>query len=163
MAGPVLWLRRTARLPAGTFGRLTDSGLSLATCEDDWRENKPSVSCIPAGRYPLRRTVYHRHGIETFEVCDVPGRSRILVHPGNTEEDTAGCILVGLRLGKLWIARDEDTGRGGWKEAVVESRAAFARFMAALDGLDELELVIEWAADIIPHSERGRAPAAAQP
>ena len=91
-----LHLVRTDLTPDGTFGRLLVPDHSvLCTCEDDWQANTPGDSCIPAGRYVLERTIYHKHGFPTFEVTGVPGRSRILIHPGNTEEDTAGCILVG--------------------------------------------------------------------
>lgn len=148
---PRLYLRRTMRTADGVFGRLTGSDLSLATCEDDWEHNRPSISCIPDGTYALRRTMYYKHGYETFEVAGVPGRSRILIHPGNTEEDTAGCILVGLRVGRLWVAKDEDTSaQHVLKQAVVSSRLAFDRLMTAWQDVDEGVLTIEWAPEADP-------------
>ena len=140
-----LVLTRTERTSDGVFGRLTGAGLDLHTLEDDWRNNAPRISCIPAGVYALRRTVYYKHGYETFEVTNVPGRSRILIHPANTEEDVEGCIGVGLRRGHLRIARDEDTGeRNVMKRAVVASRPAFDRLMDALRDVDSATLVIQW-------------------
>lgn len=142
-----LTLLRTENTTDGVFGRLNLPGMqSLFTCEDDWRNNQKGQSCIPAGLYLLKRTVYHKHGYEAFWVSNVPGRDRILIHPGNTEEDVEGCILVGLRQGKLWVP-DEDTPthRMTEKRAVVASREAFRRLMNKMAGVDEAELLIEWA------------------
>ena len=57
-------------------------------------------SAIPNGKYkckPHSGTKYQN----VWEVCNVPGRSAILIHWGNTEKDTRGCILVGLEAGML--------------------------------------------------------------
>ncbi len=32
----------------------------------------------------------------TWEITNVPGRSAILIHTGNTEEDSEGCVIIGL-------------------------------------------------------------------
>lgn len=134
------------RLPDGVFGVLTLPGLILATVEDDWLDNQPRVSCIPAGTYILQRSWYHKGGYEAFEVVGVPNRSRILIHRGNVEEHIEGCIAVGLRRGKLRVLRDEDTGvESPIKEAVVESAAAYRRLMEALTGHDTASLQISWA------------------
>lgn len=113
--------------------------------EDDWKSNQPNESCIPAGTYLLVRTVYHKHGYETFEVTGVQGRQRILIHPANTEEDVQGCIGLGMRRGMLMV-RDEDTPGHPLvnKRAVVASREAFQRFMAEMRAVDEAQLTIEW-------------------
>lgn len=141
-----LQLLRTERTADGTFGLLTLPGYTLHTCEDDWKDNQPSESCIPAGTYRLHRTIYQRHGYETFEVTGVPGRSRILVHPGNTEEDTQGCVLVGLRRGLLAVHDEDDPAHPVVrKRAVVASAEAFRRFMGTLAAVDEAELTVEWA------------------
>lgn len=70
------------------------------TCENPWFNNKPNISCIPPGRYdcvPHNGTKYHNVWI----LKGVPDRTGILIHQGNTIEDTAGCILVGLGLGEI--------------------------------------------------------------
>lgn len=141
-----LELTRMERIPDGVFGILEfPSGQQLHTCEDDWVNNRPGESCIPPGIYRLERSWYYGGKYETFEICDVPGRSRILVHKGNTEEDVKGCVAVGLRRGWIRVPRDEDTGKAGVrKNAVVDSAEAFRRFMAALAGVDEAELRISW-------------------
>lgn len=148
---PMAWLRRTERTVDGVFGRLTGSGINLVTVEDDWRDNQRNVSCIPAGLYLLRRTLFYRHGYETFEVCDVPDRTRILIHIANTEEDVEGCIGVGLRLGSLRVRRDEDTHAVQvLKRAALESAIAHRRFMEAMEGVDVARLSVEWDPAIDP-------------
>ena len=127
-------LTRTVRNADGVFGVLRMPGFVCVTAEEQDLGNARNVSCIPAGSYELRRTTYHKHGYPTYEVAGVPGRSRILIHPGNTEEDSQGCILLGLRPGKLRV-RDEDSGHLELKHAVLSSQAAFARFMAAMKGI----------------------------
>ena len=143
-----LILTRDEQTADGVFGWLTFAGsdLKLRTMEDDWLDNAPGKSCIPAGSYTLRRTIFHKHNVETFEVAGVPGRSRILIHVANTEEDVEGCIGVGTREGRLWVARDEDTGAEHvLKRAVVESGKAFQLFMHDMEGADEATLTIVWA------------------
>lgn len=163
-----LQVLRKERIPDGVFGELfvlgdeADVGvparLQLQTVEDDWRDNAPRSSCIPAGLYTLHRTVYHKHGYETFEVMGVQDRSRILIHPANTEEDLEGCIGVGLRRGKIRVAVDEDTLiTNVIKEAVVASKEGFRQLMEVMAPVDEATLEILWVGDL------GPMPAAAQP
>jgi hypothetical protein len=51
--------------------------------------------CIPQGIYPLTAQWSPRFGRSMPHVQDIPLRSLILVHWGNTPEDTDGCILIG--------------------------------------------------------------------
>lgn len=55
--------------------------------------------CIPEGIYRLTFTnspkFSPRLGIWIPTLIDVPNRTRILLHPGNSVKDTEGCILVG--------------------------------------------------------------------
>ena len=154
-----LW--RFGDTPFGVFGYLVlrdDGGepiAAFATCEDDWRENALAVSCIPAGSYLCRRRQSPKFG-NTFRVEDVPGRSQILFHAGNTEEDTKGCILLGEAFGGLTVA-DEDTptNRPTFKWAVSSSRSAFRRFLSETAGLQEFPLSIRWSA---PGEWRARVP-----
>lgn len=142
----MLDLLRTLRSPMGVFGILTmPSGRVFVTCEEEWKDNANGISCIPAGRYKLQRTIYHKHGFETFEVCNVPGRERILIHPGNTEEDTMGCILLGMRFDALRV-HDEDASFHPLvkKFGVVASQQAFRLFMAEMAGVQETEIDVRW-------------------
>ncbi len=75
--------------------------------EDEHREDKiAGETRIPAGKYKITvRDVGGFHGrysrkFPSFHqgmlwVRDVPGFEYILIHIGNTEKDTAGCLLVG--------------------------------------------------------------------
>ena len=77
------------------------------TLEDEYREEKKDGETrIPAGEYELGlRTVggFHQKYSQRFpdihrgmlHVLDVPGFEYILIHCGNTDEHTAGCLLVG--------------------------------------------------------------------
>lgn len=138
-------LRRFAESDDGTFGRLYipfDAAKQFCyTLEEEDADNRPGESLIPAGTYTCRRTIYHRHGIPTFEVTNVLDRTRILFHSGNTEEDTAGCILLGESMGPLEV-EDEESGVLRPKLAVLSSRAAFDRFMERLESVAEFRLEI---------------------
>lgn len=57
-------------------------------------------SRIPAGIYEAVKYSSDKHP-RAWLLKDVPGRDHILIHSGNTEKDTLGCILVGLSCGTL--------------------------------------------------------------
>ena len=77
------------------------------TLEDESRVEKVyGETCIPEGEYKInfrREGGYHAKYSKRFsdihmgmlEVCNVPNFKYILLHCGNTDEDTAGCLLVG--------------------------------------------------------------------
>jgi len=109
---------------------LVNGKLQCATLENPWLDNVQDLSCIPEGSYDLTRTNSNRFG-ETFEISGVPGRTRILVHWGNTAKDTEGCVLLGAEIGTL-----------GGDPAVLRSRDAFRRFMNLMDALGVLECKI---------------------
>lgn len=145
-------LDRFAESVDGTFGRLyipiESKSMFAYTLEEEWRDNEPNESRIPVGTYVCERTAYHKmDDLPTFEIMNVPGRSRILFHPGNTEEDTQGCVLLGGGMGPLAVEDEDDAGRKRMKLGIYGSRPAFRRFMAALEGVGSFDLVItnpEW-------------------
>jgi hypothetical protein len=139
-------LTRWADTPFGVFGTLTIGGWSCYTLEDDWKNNLPNESCIPAGSYLLRKVLHHGT-LPTYEVYPVGGRSAIHIHPGNTEEDTQGCILLGKRLGALNVPDEDDPQhRNVNKWAVLDSQEAHAEMMIALgEGEnDHIPIAIRW-------------------
>ncbi len=140
-------IRRFAESKDGTFGHFEIADESVFdTLEEEGLDNQRNISRIPAGTYLCKRTIYHKHGFGTFEITGVPDRDRILFHPGNTEEDTQGCVLVGQGFGLLSVM-DEDTGEWVDKMAVYHSQRSFREFMALFADVDEFELEItdpEW-------------------
>ncbi len=55
----------------------------------------PARTAIPCGSYNLVINYSNRYKRPMPRLLNVPNFSGILIHPGNTTEDTAGCILVG--------------------------------------------------------------------
>jgi uncharacterized protein DUF5675 len=95
----MITLVRTSQSEDGTFGVLSQDGVQIAvTCEPPWLNNQHDISCIPAGTYECQKysSVDHQN---VWEVMDVPSRANILIHEGNTIQDTEGCILVGECMG----------------------------------------------------------------
>lgn len=115
----------------GTFGVLRlDGKVFCVTLEPPDRDNVANVSCIPEGRYVCRRVESLRFG-DTFEVTDVPGRTHILLHPGNVTDDTQGCVLLGRQFGLL---------RGD--RAVLNSSRTFADFMEQCGDAEEFDFTV---------------------
>jgi hypothetical protein len=71
--------------------------------EPPWRDNKRNISCIPPGEYDFvyMPKSYSGKYRDCYHVKDVPGRSEILIHSGNTADQTKGCILPGKKIGFL--------------------------------------------------------------
>lgn len=140
-------LERYDTRPGGTLGTLIlESGARYPTIELPWEFNQPKRSCIPEGRYYLKRhesplvaRITHGEFSWTWEVQDVPDRSYILIHPGNTIEDTEGCILPGMSTSTI---------RG--LPAVLNSRRAFDEIMRALAARNEWRLDIVWRSPEFP-------------
>lgn len=95
-------LTRHIEIDEVTFGTLSLPwcNVTCKTLELPWRDNQPSVSCIPDGVYSLS-PVYSRTFGHILAVQGVPGRSLIRVHAGNRARDTHGCILTGKSLGRV--------------------------------------------------------------
>ena len=91
-----------------TLGLLLINGTFAAyTLEDEYREKKkPGETRIPAGRYKVefrRMGGFHQKYLAKFpefhkgmlHITNVPGFKWILIHIGNSGDDTAGCLLLG--------------------------------------------------------------------
>ena len=124
-------LRRIGSNSFGTFGVLIDGDIPFClTVERQWLNNQVGVSCIPDGIYICRRGQFPKHR-DTFEVTNVPGRTSILFHKGNIDDDSHGCIVLGEQYG--YLNRDV---------AVLASGPAFEEFLKRLEGINEFQLTI---------------------
>ena len=75
---------------------LIDGVFTCWTLEDVVRPVKiPGETAIPAGRYDVRLSLSQRFQKLLPEILTVPGFTGIRIHAGNTQADTAGCLLVG--------------------------------------------------------------------
>jgi hypothetical protein len=88
------------------------------TLEDEYREVKvKGETRIPAGIYTIKLRKeggFHERYSKKFpdihrgmlHVTNVPGFEYILIHTGNTDEHTAGCLLVGDSQENNFIKKD---------------------------------------------------------
>jgi hypothetical protein len=129
----ILFLTRTY-FPEGTNGTLMCEGkLVCHTIELPWKRNEKRVSCIPEGRYFIRKR-YSQKFKWHLEVVDVKNRSYILFHPANNAlQELNGCIAPVTKL--------SGPGLG------LMSRKAFEKLKtlvyAALDSKESVELIVE--------------------
>lgn len=124
-------LKRIARRDTYTIGKMSIDGKYVCdTCEDADRlyYGKPKVkgvTAIPCGRYEVvQNVVSPRFGSRTFyknlcggclpRLVNVPQFDGVLIHCGNSAQDSDGCILVG---------KNKAVGK------VLESQATFTKLM----------------------------------
>ncbi len=131
-----LELVRFAHLPEGVLGELNfPSGLKLFTIERPWLENKPFVSCIPAGVYQLEWDTTGRIKNVPRLVATQP-RTQINIHVANWARELHGCIAPGL-----------DWGINEGVPSVTNSRHAMDLFLEQIEpaiGADKSKMV--WSA-----------------
>jgi hypothetical protein len=123
-----LKLERTWCGPKCSIGTLCVDGITECfTLEDVQREipgapvpdwKVPGRTAIPKGLYTVTITYSERFKRELPLLEGVQGFSGVRIHPGNTAEDTEGCILVGKTKGPDFVG---------------ESRAAFAELFVKLE------------------------------
>jgi len=102
---------------------LVDGKYECYTLEDRWRDltkepKVPGETCVPEGIYRVILDYSTRFNRIMPHIMDIPYFNGIRIHPGNTEADTEGCILVGLSRSPDWVG---------------QSRMAFNRLMAKLE------------------------------
>ena len=131
------------------------------TLEDEQRDVKVyGETRIPAGTYKLElRTVggFHtrysgKYGAMhkgMIHVQDVPGFEYILWHAGNTDENTAGCLLLGNTQTNNRIAKDGFIG-----SSVDAYKFVYPRVASAIEaGLDVEVEYIDYDGDVIESTQ----------
>ena len=93
------------------------------TLEDEFRDVKIyGETRIPAGKYEIklrREGGFHKRYSKKYSnihvgmlhVVDVPGFEHILIHTGNTDEHTAGCLILGDTQENNQIVKDGFVGK----------------------------------------------------
>ena len=101
-------LNRYDKGPNDTIGQLSIDGKFFCyTIEDEVREGAKvhGETAIPYGSYKLGKRHSPKfspiYGHDMLWLLDVKNFQYVLIHPGNTDSDTEGCILVGASLGSI--------------------------------------------------------------
>ncbi len=122
--------RSNDKQTCGRFILVSDNGSLVsqsASLELPWKDNQPNVSCVPEGKYQVAKRNSPKFGHDTFEISNVPGRSNILIHPGNFTREIQGCVLLGERF--------SDIDKDGITD-VVDSRKAINQVKALADSFE---------------------------
>ena len=103
---------------------------SLSVLENAWRGNRRGESCIPKGTYKMQLHHSPKFG-KTYHILDVPERSEIIFHSGNTPKDTKGCILLGMGFRRF-------DGQAG----IDRSKKAMEKFLTIMGNAPHGTLII---------------------
>ena len=120
--------------PEGTNGKLECEGkLICNTIELPWKNNETKVSCIPEGKYFIKKRYSNKFQWH-LEVENVQNRSLILFHPANNALlELKGCIAPVTKL--------SGPGLG------LMSRKAFTKLKEivykVLDSKESIELIVK--------------------
>ena len=118
----------------------------LAWVDENGDEKRDSsLSCVKAGTYYADQVMSPKRGIPVYQLVDVPDAVAIQIHSGNFcgradkgfVAQVEGCILLGRGQGALQTWRLDAAGTkipGPMQEAILESKAAIADFMAWANG-----------------------------
>lgn len=139
-------VKRTFKGASYTIGKLYIDGQYFSDTIEDAVRNLPAVcpdtpkgrgcrckekvyarTAIPAGTYKVTMEHSPRFKRTLPYLHDVPHFLGILIHSGNTDDDSAGCIIV---------------GRNTVKGKVLESRATLDRLIAKIKGEKDITLNI---------------------
>lgn len=125
----IIAIKRLYKSKNSTVGEMTvDGKWECYTLEDVERDVKiKSETAIPKGTYKVIINKSNRFKKLLPLVLNVPNFEGIRIHPGNTNHDTEGCILV---------------GRTRSKDFIGQSRKAFESLFAKMKLEKEITLTI---------------------
>ena len=120
--------------------RLLDSNMTLEEIKSIKVSNK---TAIPTGEYNINMEIFsNKFGIKDFyrRVCNgkvprlenVKGYDGILIHCGNDETDTSGCLLVGWNIEK-----------GKVRNSKIAFENLYHKMSAAYDNGEKIKIIIE--------------------
>ena len=145
-------LKRIAKKNLYTIGKLyidgvyfcdtiedKDRGLSQSMSLDEIKKIKVSnETAIPTGTYNITLNVVSPkfkdrawakpYGGKVPRILNVPGFEGVLIHPGNDQDDTSGCIILG---------KNKVIGK------VIESQATFKAFMTKVTNQKSVTFTIK--------------------
>lgn len=131
----MLTLNRTSKSPDGVFGlMISEEGRAYFTLEHAYVQSDGSIEPkVALGTYICSRHAPNRLPYDTFELNGVPDFmgspvSGILIHIGNYNQNSDGCIMLGT---------------GQTDAMITNSKEAFDDFMSSLEGIDSFELTIK--------------------
>lgn len=114
-----LTVEREPSKNGATLGKLYINGSFFCdTLEDEIREipgidvakwKQYGKTAIPSGIYEVTLEPSQKFGPDTMTVNGVHGFDYIRIHAGNSDEDTHGCLLVGVRNSDSTIAQSRLT------------------------------------------------------
>lgn len=136
-------LERYSYASDGIFGRLLedDEKFFSYTLEHSYLTDpvlaarKPK---IPPGTYECIKGSHilpgMEHDFQTYEITGVQGHTGLLFHPGNYNEDSDGCVLLGA---DVLYSKPKDSR---W---INLSEVTFNKFISSLAGIDSFTLTVK--------------------
>ena len=88
-------------------------------------------TCIPRGIYQVIITWSNRFKRELPLLVDVPGFEGVRIHPGNTHENTEGCLLPGTSFVKVGDAHQVQNSREASRRLYTKIEEAVSRGVPA--------------------------------
>jgi len=125
----IVSIKRIYKSENSTIGEMTiDGKWECYTLEDKERDVKiKSETAIPKGTYKVIINQSNRFKKLLPLLLNVPNFEGVRIHPGNSNHDTEGCILV---------------GRTKSKDFIGQSRKAFESLFAKMKLAKEITLII---------------------
>jgi hypothetical protein len=134
-------IKRTTFEADGIFGIMADTtgkvlAVTLEHAYDSSNGDGTFIPKLPTGTYTCQRGQHQLAGMSqpftTFEIMNVPGHTNILIHWGNFNKDSEGCVLIGETI-DIYI---------GGSHMITSSRITFENFMSLQSGVDSFTLVV---------------------